>query len=180
MKLKDFLFLQSHFFEKKFVLLYLFLPGYSIPNKKIYNLNSKFYHIIFQFQTYPYGLLKAMVQTTLACSLRSSNSSPDKVSQILQVLSYEPVMNLSPSLLKAQLVNGRRCALRVLKSLNLWFSFICCLWIRLSITYFSCGLRDSEIRGSSRRIQSISLSTSVLFQTKEFLANQVMDRWSVL
>ena len=62
----------------------------------------------------PYGLLKAMAYTTFRCPSKVRSSSPVMVFQTLHVRSYEPVMNLSPDLLKAQFVSGNMCARRIL------------------------------------------------------------------
>ena len=53
-----------------------------------------------------------------------SISYPVAVSQTLQDLSYDPVINLSPDLLKAQFVRGSKCARKTLYNLNFysWFS----------------------------------------------------------
>jgi len=56
----------------------------------------------------PNGLLKAIVYTTFLCSSSDNNSVPLYVSQTLQVLSYDPVINLSPDLLNAQFVSGSK------------------------------------------------------------------------
>lgn len=73
---------------------------------------------------FPNGLLNAIVYTTFLCSSKDKSSAPLSVSQTLHVRSYDPVMNLSPDLLNAQFVNGSKCALRTLNSLNFcsWFS----------------------------------------------------------
>ena len=107
-------------------------------------------------------MLKAIVYTTLVCSSSERSSFPVLVSQTLHVLSYEPVMNLSPDLLNAQLVRGSKWALNTLKSANFYSWFSCCFSMSFSMSFLSWGLRDSDIRGSSSRIWSINRSMSVL------------------
>ena len=114
-----------------------------VINKKL--LVKKIKKLYAENVFYPNGLLKAMQQTTFLCPSRVNFSSPVSVSQILQVLSQDPVMNLmdlkkisysflvlqqflrfiylSPFLLKAQFVSGRTCALSVLYSEKCQFFF---------------------------------------------------------
>ena len=78
----------------------------------------------------PNGLLKAIVYTTFLCSSKDNSSYPLSVSHTLQVRSYEPVMNLSPALLKAQFVSGSKWALKTLNSLNFYSWFSICFSMR--------------------------------------------------
>lgn len=66
----------------------------------------------------PKGLLNAIQYTTFLCPSRVKTSSPRFESQILHVLSYDPVINLSPFLLNAQLVKGSTWAFNVLYNEN--------------------------------------------------------------
>merc|ERR1719352_2285765 len=62
----------------------------------------------------PNGLLNAIAYTTFLWPSSVSSSSPLNVSHTRQVRSYEPVINLEPDLLKAQLVSGKMCARKIL------------------------------------------------------------------
>jgi len=79
------------------------------------------------------------------------------------------IFYLSPFLLKAQFVSGRRCVFKVLNKLNFWifldsiFSISSILFKKLLISALRDGFYFSVIIGSDIQISSTSSSTLVLY-----------------
>lgn len=111
----------------------------------------------------PKGLLNAIAYTTFLCPSSVCSSSPVAVLHTLQVLSYDPVINIEPLLLKAQLVSGRTWALRTLSRTNSRRFRSCsfCFSTSFKISPRKCFLLFSVNKGSLCMICATRASTSV-------------------